>query len=102
MSVHLTFRVDEQLAELLEAEARRAGMSRSDFLRLMISQKLTEQREADEIRAALDDLAERQASLEVRMHRSVSLLTLQLCKVTKEDPERMKGLAAEIWKGGAV
>lgn len=102
MSVHLTCRVDEQLAELLEAEAQRAGMSRSDFLRLMIFQKLTELREADEIRARLDDLAERQALLEIRMHRSVSLLTLQLCKVTREDPEKMKSLAGEIWKGGAA
>lgn len=102
MSVHLTCRVDEQLAELLEAEAQRAGMSRSDFLRLLISQKLSEQHQVEEIRARLDDLVDRQVLLEVRLHRSVSLLTQQLCKLTKEDVGQLKGIAAEIWKDGAA
>lgn len=99
MSVHLTCRVDEQLAEILGAHAKNLGQSRSDFLRHLIERQLTEIRESAALSEQISALTERVVLNEEKTRRSFSLIAQQLAKVLKEDQQKVRELVQKVWTG---
>lgn len=97
MTDRISVRVD---AELVDAAAAGAGMSRSDFVRHALESYIRAAGEADDLREKLDALAEAQALDRLRLRRSFSLISQQVCRLTKEDPEALKKLVLGIWGDG--